>query len=288
MRTVFSRGHGTADLARLMDGDAVKVGESITDAAVHHRAELLVARRPNAGRDLLPTAVPRDLDLDRAGRVVAAVGGGPHSELAAMVAAAVASALGVRSAMVCAYQEEEGPDAARATVERIADLVPEVEPQVVEGHRVHDALASHGDHALLVVGAPGGSFLQRQFLGPGARLIAHAEVGAVVVSSAPARVFQRMDEPVWVGRHLPAPEALRAHPDVDPIPVVDHGAVVGTVGLADLVSIGDAPVEVAMRPATVIEAADLLLGAAELGPGAIPVVHAGLLVGVLAPTPVGS
>lgn len=265
--------------------------DSVVDAAVGHRAELLVARRTSVSRDLLPVAAPRDLDLDRVDRVVAAVGGGPHSELAAVVAASIGEGLDVEAQMVCAYAEPGDRATAEATVALIADLVPPMAHQVIQADLVADLLEEHGPSTLFVLGAPGGSFLQRLFFGPGARLIARAEVGAVVVRTAPTRVFQRMDEPVWISRHLPAVEALRLHPGTDPIPVVDDGVVVGLARREALGEAGSAPVETVMIEPVVIDADDLMMEAARAADqvgGAVPVVHDDRLVGLLEPAPVGS
>ena len=291
MRTLHSRGHGTAVLASLIDPDTVRVGDSLTASAVAHRAELLVARRPSAAKDLLPVAVPRDLEVGSVRGVVAAVAGGPHSELAAHVASMVADALGVPAQMVCAYQEGTGREGAEETVTAIAELVPGLECRVVAGGLVPDLVAREGSRALLVLGAPGGSFLQRQFFGAGARLIAGAAVGAVVVHTAPTRVFQRMVEPEWVSLHLPAAEALRLH-GVDPLPVVDGGFLVGIAHHRDLAQAGGAAVGAVMAPAVSLDATSLLLEAeqafAAVDGGAVPVVFDGRLVGLLIPSTVGS
>ncbi len=288
MRTVFSRGHGTAELATMLDPSAVRVGDSLVDEVVEQRAELLVARRATAGKDLLPVLVPRDLDLHATKRVVAAVGSGPHSELAALVTAAVGEALDVPARMVCAYDEASGEDRARATVAHIGELVMGLDAATIHGDHVGDLLDAEGEGALLVLGAPGGSFLQRQFLGAGARLIASAPVGAVVVRDAPSRVFQVMGEPEWVGRHLPAAEAARLH-DRTALPVVDQGVVVGAVRQEDLLAADQGtPVEAVMGAPSLVAATDLLLEAKEtVADHEVPVVHRERLVGLLSPAAVG-
>lgn len=288
MRTLHSRGPGTAELATLIDPDTQKVGDSLPASAVEHRAELLVARRTNAAKDLLPVAVPRDIDFTGAGGVVAAVAGGPHSELAARMASTLADRLGVAARLVCAYQDGGGGrDVAEATVAQLAANVPGVDYRIVEGDRVAELLEREGAGSLLVLGAPGGAFLQRQFFGPGARILARAAVGAVVVAAAPPRVFQRMTEPEWVAIHLPASEALRLH-DLDPLPVVDDGVLVGVAHRQDLENAGTDPVGSTMRDPVSVDATSALTdvdGAlASVDGGSVPVLHQGRLVGVLVPT----
>lgn len=284
MRTLHSRGPGTTELATLIDPDTQKVGDSLPTSAVEHRAELLVARRTNAAKDLLPVAVPRDIDFDAVGGVVAAVAGGPHSELAARIASTLSARLEVPGRLVCAYQEGGGGrDVAAATVAQLADTVPGVDYRIVEGARVPELLEREGAGSLLVLGAPGGAFLQRQFFGPGARILARADVGAVVVAAAPPRVFQRMTEPEWVAIHLPASEALRLH-GLDPLPVVDDGVLVGVAHRVDLERAGSEPVGSCMSEPVSVDAtsdlADVDEVLATVGGGSLPVLHQDRLVGV--------
>lgn len=278
MRTVYVRGHGTESLATLIDTESERVQDNLTAEAIEHRADLLVAKRIGSGRGLLPVAAPRDIDLDRTDRVIAAVGGGPHSELAARVARAVGVARDVPSRMICAYQEGSSPEGALSTVEHLAELVPDLEYLVLPGAHVRDLLTMEGDGALLVLGAPGGSFLQRQYLGPGARLIAKAPVGAVVVQTAPRRVFHAMEEPQWVGAQMACRDALALH-DVDPVPVVDAGVVVGCAHRADLERGGAEPVKRVMSEVEPVDA-ETELEDLESGP-VRPVLHDGRLVGLL-------
>jgi Mg/Co/Ni transporter MgtE len=87
-------------------------------------------------------------------------------------------------------------------------------------------------------GAPGGSWIHRQFFGPGTRLTSAAPAGAVIVRSQPLRAYQRMTPLEGLGRHLRAADArLVAHGPVHP--VVDAGVLVGLVRDAALRSAGD-------------------------------------------------
>lgn len=181
----------------------------------------------SASLDLVPQLVPHGLVLGEADRVIAAVAGGPHSEFAAKVAHELGERLRMPAELVCAYSAETGPEQALESVAILEQNVPGIPHRIVEADRVWQMIED-SSRALLVLGAPGGSFLQRRFFGPGARLVAHAPAGAVAVQSAPRRVFHEMREPDWVGTRLPAREALRLA-TANVVPVVDGGFVVGIV-----------------------------------------------------------
>ncbi len=138
--------------------------------------------------------------------------------------------------------------------------------------------------ALLVLGAPGGFWLQRVLFGTGARLRSRAPGGAVVVRHAPHRVYQKMEEPQFVGCQLSAAEALRLT-GLDAMPVVDAGELVGLVRRRALLQAGDgvrveevmeAPVAVQLTDAI----ADVAGAAAVMDGDPVPVVdREGNLVG---------
>jgi CBS domain-containing protein len=88
-------------------------------------------------------------------------------------------------------------------------------------------------HSLLVLGAAGGALFQRIRFGPGARLRASAETGALVVRAAPTRVFQQVVEPVFVSPFRQVGDTLRVHPE-EALAVVDNGVLVGLVRRAEL------------------------------------------------------
>lgn len=200
--------------------------------------------------DLVPQLVPHGLVLDEADRVIAAVAGGPHSEFAAKVAHELGERLRLPTELVCAYSAETGPEQALEAVAILEQNVPGISHRIVEADRAWKFIED-ASRALLVLGAPGGSFLQRHFFGPGARLVAHAPVGAVAVQSAPRRVFHEMRDPDWVGTRLPADEALRLA-TAGVIPVVDGGVVVGMVTRGGLAVAGGRPVGEIMEPAVTV------------------------------------
>ncbi|MDX1690889.1 MAG: hypothetical protein R3290_07695, partial [Acidimicrobiia bacterium] len=84
------------------------------------------------------------------------------------------------------------------------------------------------EDALLVVGAAGGSWLQRQLLGPGHRLLVNAPGGAVVVRDAPRRAFHRMVDAAGfgVGPGMAVRDAVQVVHHAS-VPVADGGKLVG-------------------------------------------------------------
>lgn len=257
-------------------------------AIVDARANLLVTKKLNPGFDLVDQAVPLDLQPGEVTSVVAAVAGGPHSILAATVASRLATVLNVSASMVSAYPADEEPDAAVRVVEDLYPVVPDIEYRVVAADGMGGLVESLDPNALLVFGAPGGSFFQRRLFGPGARLRSRAPAGAVVVHSAPSRVFQVMGEPVFVGPMLQALDTLRIRSE-SMLAVADAGRLVGLVRRSRLVDLSpDAPVSEAMEEAVSIghvepvEAARPLVGM--FGPDPIPVIDdEEFLVGGLTP-----
>ena len=100
----------------------------------------------------------------------------------------------------------------------------------------------------MVFGAPGGSWLQRSMLGPGARLRSKAPAGAIMVRSAPDRVFRWMGEPVFVGPLRQADDTLRMHEE-SVLAVADEGVLIGLVRRERLEGAGDSPVGSLMEDA---------------------------------------
>lgn len=276
LRVLYARGEEPASLAEALSDDRSRIEGDLRAQCISERADLVVTRRLSSSFDLVPQVAPVSVRLDSAERVLAAVGGGPHSVLAAVTARTLGERLGVPAEFVCAFSADEGPDHALRTVEELEDRVPGIPHRIVEAERASSLIDEAADTALLVLGAPGGSFFQRRFLGPGARLIAHAPLGAVIVKAAPRRVFHQMAEPEWVGTLLPASEALRlAHGDM--VPVVDAGQVVGVVSTDALAAAGTTAVgEIASPAVTVALDAPIeeaITAGVSLG-GTVPVVDA--------------
>lgn len=255
-------------------------------ACVSERADLLVSRRVQTSFDLIDVAAPIDIEPDGVEAVVAAVGGGPHSVLAARVAHRLGEALAVPASMVSAYPSDGDASQAEEVVKEIYPLVPDIDYRTLPTSGMSELVASLPERSLLVFGAPGGSWLQRHVSGPGARLRSRAAAGAVVVRSAPRRVFQAMREPVFVAPMLHVQDTLRITSE-ETLAVADAGLLVGLVRRSDLAErSGDTPVGEAMEEPLSISLTDPLEAARALeplfGPDPIPVIDDdGHLVGGL-------
>jgi hypothetical protein len=220
-------------------------------------------------------------------QVVAAVAEGPHSLLAARIAGRVGEVLDVPGVVMSVVQPGHPRAPARKLVEKMR-AGSGLDGTVLEAESAARLIDTMDRRALLVLGAPGGSWLHRQFLGPGARLVAHAPAGTIVVRDAPRRAFRDMAEPSAVGVHMRASDAAAVvtHPVSA---VVDDGALVGLVRRARLL---DAPTGAAvgdvMETPVFVDAADALvdvLPIADFFEGApIPLIDRnGMLVGSLDP-----
>lgn len=274
-QVVWTRGKGCADLADLLGGgEATRITGDLAEECIEHRADLLVSRKMPGSFDLVNVAVPVDFDPSKVSQVVATVAGGPHSLLAAWTARRLATALGVQAEMVSAAGPEEAEFDARGVLDQLGDELPGVGRRVVEVEGVGEIVEQLDPGALLVIGAPGGSWLQRAMMGPGAKLRRTAQAGAVIVRSAPDRVFRFMGEPVYVAPLRTADDTLRFHSE-GTLAVADQGRLVGLVKRAHLLKAGTAPVVSVMEEAVSVRQDDTLDEAQALeptfGPDPIPV-----------------
>lgn len=283
---VWTRGKGCAELARLIGGsDSPRVTGDLADKCIENRADLLVSRRLPGSFDLVNVAVPVDFNPDEVTKVTATVAGGPHSLLSAEVADRLAAALEVDGEMVFAVRPGEDPGTGFELLDQIGSRFSGLIRRIVEVDSVGDLVANLDEGALLVLGAPGGSWVQRAMLGPGARLRRTAQAGAVVVRSAPDRVFRFMEEPVYVGPLRQADDTLRLHNE-QTLAVADEGRLVGLVRREKLLAAGEAPVASIMEEAVSVKLDETISRARELeptfGPDPIPVTdHEEYLVGAL-------
>jgi hypothetical protein len=283
---VWTRGSGCAELATLLTpGEPTRIGGDVVEECISHRADLLVSRRLSGSFDLLNVAVPVDFEPENVTKVVSTVAGGPHSVLAAETASALGRGLGVQAEMVSASRSGDDRLEAEEILERIGLVVPELDGRVVEVEGIGELVEELDEGALLVIGAPGGSWLKRARFGPGARLKSKAQAGAVVVRSAPERVFQRMGEPVFVGPLRNADDTLRMHGQ-NVLAVADEGLLVGLVRREHLLHAGDAVVGTVMEKAVSAKVDETVSEARELegtfGADPIPVTdHDEHLVGAL-------
>jgi hypothetical protein len=291
LAVVWARGRGCLELAELLGGAEPKriEGGHLVEECIDRRADLLVVRKLPGDFDLVNVAVPVDFQPEKVTSVVATVAGGPHSVLAAAVAARLGAALGVPSEMVSAAVPEEARPADEV-LDRIRAVVPGISGRVVEVDGIAELVEGLDEGALLILGAPGGSWLQRAMFGPGARLRRTAQAGAVVVRSAPDRVFRFMGDPVFVAPLRQAADTLRFHEEKT-LAVAEEGRLVGLVRRERLLDAGTAPVGTLMEDALSVKVDETLAEAWELEPAfgedPIPVTdHEEFLVGGLS-LPVG-
>ncbi len=263
----------------------VRAGENVWDSLVSARATLLVAGKLPA-LDRCSVAVPNDFVPGRVTGVVAAVGGGPHSTLAAATARRIGERLGVSVRILTGYRRPELRAAADKVLADIAHSGVQLPMDAIATDSPPDLVASLPRGTLVVIGAPGGSWFQRQLFGPGVRLRAAAPAGAVVVRQATPRVFQYMRSPDAVGTHMRVRDVLELA--TDPIVLVaEYGRVVGMVTRASLMmapghvpvgTIAEAPVAIAAdEPVAQVE---LVVREHQGGPVAV-VDEVGRLIGML-------
>jgi len=269
---VWSRGKGCAELAELLSEQAPRISGDPADACIEHRADLLVARKLPGAFDLVNVAVPVDFQPSKVTSVVAAVAGGPHSLLAAETAANLGSAIGVPARMVSASGPGQDISDVEDVLAQIGSSLPRLERRVVQVDGIAELVETLDEGALLVLGASGGSWIQRAVFGPGARLRRTAQAGAVVVRSAPDRVFRFMGEPVYVAPLRQADDTLRLHAE-NTLAVADEGRLVGVVRREQLELAGIHHVESVMEDAVSVRVDETIVEAWELEPtfGADPI-----------------
>ncbi len=291
MRVVWTRGSGCAELATLLSaGEADRITGDLIQQCIDHRADLLVSRRFPGSFDLVSVAVPLDFVPGKVTRVVSAVAGGPHSFLAADTASRLGRSLGVEAEMLSAIRPGEDPRVAEELLDHIALSVPETRGRVVEVDGMSELVESLEEGTLVVFGAPGGSWLQRSMFGPGAKLRSRAPAGAIMVRSAPDRVFRWMGDPVFVSPLRLADDTLRVHEE-KVLAVAAEGLLVGLVRRERLVGAGAAAVGSLMEEAMSAKVDETIAEAMTLEPtfgrDPIPVTdHDEHLVGALS-LPVG-
>lgn len=192
--------------------------------------------------------------------------------------------------MLSAARGPDEIDSAREVLDQVGAHLPDLSKRVVVVDGIAGLVDDLDDGALLVLGAPGGSWLNRSRTGPGARLRRTAQAGVVIVRSAPDRVFRFMDEPVYVSPLRLADDTLRFHKE-NTLAVADAGRLVGLVRREGLVKAGDRPVASVMEEAVSVKVDETMKRAWELeptfGPDPIPVTdHDEHLVGGLS-LPIG-
>ncbi|MFZ0627432.1 MAG: hypothetical protein WAN34_13130 [Acidimicrobiia bacterium] len=266
MKVVWTRGSGCSELARLLSPDEPeRVSGDLGEACIDIRADLLVARKFPGSFDLVNVVVPLDFEPEKVSRVVSAVAGGPHSQLAAETASRVAIALDVGVEMVSAIPPGGDEKEGTGLLDQIRASVPGMAGRLIEVEGVAELVETLDEGTLLVLGAPGGSWLQRAMTGPGARLRSRAPAGAVMVRSAPDRVFRWMGEPVFVGPLRQADDTLRLHPQ-KVLAVADQGRLIGLVRREHLMGAGDEAVSSVMEEALSARVDETIAEARQLEP----------------------
>lgn len=264
MKVVWTRGKGCLELAEAIGGsDPSRLQGDLVEGCIDERADFLVSKRLPAGFDLVNVAVPVDFDAEKVTKVVATVAGGPHSLLAAETAVSIAESLGVEAEMLSAAVDEQQIETVTEMLEQVATDLPTIGWRVVVVEGIGELVDDVDDGALLVLGAPGGSWLNRSRTGPGARLRRTAQAGAVIVRSAPDRVFRFMGDPVYVAPLRHADDTLRIHKE-NTLAVADEGRLVGLVRREGLMKAGAAPVATVMEDAMSVRVDGTILEAREL------------------------
>lgn len=291
-RVAWTRGDSCRPVAELLaDELGRRIDDDLHQACIEDRIDILVTRKLTSF-DLVPLVVPQSVNLDEVEFVSAAVSDGPHSELAVAVAARISDGLGVPGEIATAYRTEDDAAEAVERLDRLGGPHPRLRRRTVMASTAAAVVEPLGPETLLVLGAAGGSWLQRQLFGPGHKLAVAAPGGFVIVRNSPRRVFQETNRTTShvAGPHLNADEALRLFPTAI-IPVADGGKLIGIARrrslreASDGTTLGDL-----MEPAVSVSADEPIEAAAELRDffdGApIPVVDGqGNLIGSVAPRP---
>ena len=208
-RVLWTRGAQCQVLAEVLGGGtATQAGANVAESCIRTRASLLVSGHLNS-LDLCNLAVPHGFSPGSTRSIVAAVGSGPHSRLAATLAYALARQLGVPVRAVYGHHDSSERSRALAILNGITAHLPGIDVEPVQAPNPAAMVSGLPVGALLVVGAPGGAWFQRQFFGPGARIRAKAPSGTIVVKHVPARVYQIMQSATAFGPHMRVVDARR-------------------------------------------------------------------------------
>lgn len=273
LKVVWTRGKGCLELAEVLGGENTgRIQGDVATSCIDERADVLVSKKLPSGFDLVNVVVPVGFDPEKVTNVVATVAGGPHSAMAAATASVVAAGLGVEAELLSAADSVSDIDGAREILDQIGAHAPNTERRVVVVDGISELVDDLDDGTLLVLGAPGGSWLNRSRTGPGARLRRTAQAGSLIVRSAPDRVFRFMGDPVFVAPLRHADDTLRMHPE-NTLAVAEEGRLVGLVRREGLIKAGGGPVESVMEEAQSVKVDETMLEAWELEPtfGADPI-----------------
>lgn len=291
-RVVWTRGSGCSSLASsLGDARRRKADGDLRTVCIETRADLLVTKRLTSF-DLINVAVPHHFVPAHVKSVAAAVAGGPHSSLAARIAGLLAANLDVPGRVVIASSTITDDGHAEAALAALPPDEFDIPRSVVRAATAKALIESLAPGTLLVLGAPGGSWMQRQFFGPGRKLLYSAPAGAVIVRSAPRRCFQAAEPAVALGTPMRVRDAEYIVGDRLAVPVAEAGRLVGIVRAESLVGVSaDTTVGAVMEAPVFLHVDDpiddIVDVARFLAGGAVPIVDRdGGLFGVVAGAPI--
>jgi CBS domain-containing protein len=275
-------------LAELVaDSPAIRVEGDLKNACITNRANVLVTAKA-ASFELASTIVPHSIDeSQKAPAVVGAVGAGPHSRLVAQTTTRIAAGYGADAILVTMARQGEDDEEPLRVLRDVAPFAPEADGRFIRGETAADLIAALPEEGLLVLGAAGGSWWQRQFFGPGRRLMLAAGAGAIVVRVADRRCFHALIETTAVGAPMGVSDASAILTDAV-APVVVDRKLIGIVRKSALAeSQCDATVADVMEEAVFVTADDRIEAAADLvdylDGAPVPVVDdAGCLLGGVA------
>ena len=154
-----------------------RVTGDLDEACIRARADLLVTRKPPGGFSLVSVVSPLDFEPTEVTAVVAAIAGGPHSELNVQVSDHLARRLNVDVHIATAYTDKDASEVAESLVARLGEFVPHAKQLSIQATDLTEFVKALPSGALLVLGEAGGSLLSRLVFGPGARLRACRDVG---------------------------------------------------------------------------------------------------------------
>lgn len=227
-RVVWAGGKRAKDLAGVLSaGDSLRAGSNLSTSCIDSRAGLLVLSS-RISFDLCSFVVPHGFDRDATRSIVAAVGGGPHSLLAAVLAEWLSLRLGVPACAVYGHSDPSELIRGEDVLGTVVDHLPRMEVRTVEAPSPKAMVGELPKGTLLIVGASGGSWFQRRFFGPGARIRAKAPTGTIVVNHNPGRVYQVMRPPVAYGPNMRVSDAMQLS-EGGRVVVANQGRLRGTV-----------------------------------------------------------
>ena len=145
------------------------------------------------------------------------------TQLAAVLAQRLSRELGIPARIVYGHRNAEDLAQAQDALVALASRVPDLTVETIQVAAPATVVSELPAGTLLVMGAPGGSWFQRQFFGPGARIRARAPSGTIVVKHAPTRVYQIMRPPAAFGPNMRVADAALLSDEQHAI-VAQHGS----------------------------------------------------------------